>query len=128
MNGLRKIDSIMYRVSDLKRAEAFYKNVLGLTKVWDDVDAKMIGLVFAESDSEIVVHADPHLPDFDYSYLVENVRSFCQTLKREGYVVLLEPIEARLGNYAVIPDPDGNKIPIIDLTKFGNTPQYNLKD
>lgn len=124
MNKLLKIDNIIYRVSDLKKAEKFYVNVLGLKKAWEDENAKMIGFMFEQSDSEIVIHANPDILKFDYSYLVENVASFCEGIKRLGYKVLLEPIEVRSGKYALISDPDGNEVPIIDLTKFGGKPKY----
>lgn len=127
MNKLLKIDNIMYRVSDLKKAEEFYINVFGLKKAWEDQDAKMVGFIFEQSDSEIVLHADPQLPKFDYSYLVGNVASFCEEVKKHGYKVLLEPIEVRPGQYALIADPDGNEIPIIDLTKFGGRPRYDAE-
>lgn len=125
MNKLLKIDNVMYRVSDLKKAEEFYKNILGLKKVWEDNHAKMVGFVFEQSDSEIVIHANPDIPKSEYSYLVENVTAFCEEVKKQGYKVLLEPIDVRPGKYALIADPDGNEIPIIDLTKFGGKPRYD---
>ncbi len=115
----------MYRVSDLKKAENFYTNILGLKKAWEDQNAKMIGFVFEQSDSEIVIHTDPNIPKGEYSYLVEDVAKFCEEVKKQGYRVLLEAIEVRPGKYALISDPDGNEIPIIDLTKFGGKPRYD---
>jgi len=125
MNKLFKIDNIMYRVSDLEVAKKFYTEVLGLKKVWEDKEAQMIGFVFEQSDSEVVIHTDKNLPKFDYSYLVGNVVSFCKEVKNKGYTVKLEPVDVRPGKYAIIADPDGNEIPIIDLTKFGNKPKYD---
>lgn len=125
MSKLLKIDNIMHRVSDLEKSEAFYRNVLGLRKVWEDKDAKMIGLTFAQSDSEIVIHTNADIPEFDYSYLVDNVETFCEEYRRAGHKLVLEPIDVRPGKYAVLADPDGNKIPIIDLTKFGGKPRYH---
>ena len=81
--------------------------------------------VFAESDSEIVIHTDPNIPKGEYSYLVENVAEFCEEIKKQGHKVLLEPIEVRSGKYALFADPDGNEIPIIDLTTFGGKPRYD---
>ena len=125
MNKLLKIDNIMYKVSDLKKSEAFYVNTLGCKKVWEDKDFQMIGFMFEKSDSEIVIHTNPNIPKFDYSYLVEDVISFCKEVKEKGYKILLEPIDARPGKYAVIADPDNNAIPIIDLVNFGGKPKYD---
>jgi len=115
----------MYQVSDLKQAEHFYTNVLGLKKAWEDQDAKMIGFVFEQSDSEIVIHTDSDIPKGDYSYLVEDVVQFCEEVRKQGYTVLLEPIDVRSGKYARLSDPDGNEIPIIDLGAFGGKPRYD---
>ncbi len=125
MNKLLKIDNIMYRVSDLEKAKKFYQDTLGLKKAWEDKAANMIGFVFEQSDSEIVIHASPEMPKFDYSYLVEDVVKFCEEYRRKGYKPLVEPIDVRPGKYAVLQDDDGNKIPIIDLTKFEGRPKYD---
>ena len=123
-NKLLKVDNIMYRVKDLGKAERFYCDVLGLKKVWEDKERKMIGFQLEQSDAEIVIHADSNLPDFDFSYLVENVEEFIG--EREGKIeVIVGPMEVRTGKYAVVEDPDGNKIPIIDLTFFGGKPRYD---
>jgi lactoylglutathione lyase len=126
MQKLLKIDNIMYCVSDLKKAEAFYRDALGLKKIWEDQKARMIGFSFAEQrGSELVIHSNPDLPKFDYSYIVQDVVKFCEEFKKLGHKVVREPIDVRPGKYAILSDPDGNEIPIIDLTKFGNKPKYD---
>ncbi|MBI3342850.1 VOC family protein [Candidatus Gottesmanbacteria bacterium] len=115
----------MYRVSDLKKAEAFYRDVLGLKKVWEDKEQQMIGFVFEKSDSEIVIHANSDLPKFEYWYLVDNVVNFCKHIQKLGHRVVTEPKNTRPGKYAIISDLDGNEIPIIDLTKFDGQPHYD---
>ncbi|MCI0438979.1 MAG: VOC family protein [Chloroflexi bacterium] len=118
VNRLLKVDNIMYRVADLESAAVFYDTVLGLTRAWTDEQRKMAGFVLAESDAELVIHANPDLPRFDYSFLVENVVRFCEEFRNRGHKVALGPIDVRCGKYAVLSDPDGNSIPIIDLTSF----------
>ena len=125
MHKLLRIDNIMYRVSDLAKGEEFYAHVLGLRKMWEDKERHMMGFTFADSDAEIVIHANPFLPQFDYSYLVEDVEGFCTEYRMKGYRVAVEPIEVRCGQYAILSDPDGNAIPIIDLSKFGGKPRYD---
>jgi catechol 2,3-dioxygenase-like lactoylglutathione lyase family enzyme len=127
MNKLLKIDSIMYFVHDLDKSEMFYSEVLGLKMVWRDDNYKMIGFVFEGSDSEIVIHNDHEIPNPDFSFLVENVDEYCKAFKEKGYKVLFGPIDVRPGRYAVFSDLDGNKIPIIDLTKFGGLPKYDKR-
>lgn len=125
MKQLLKIDCIMYYVADLEKSASFYEQVLGLTKRWTDTERGMIGFSFKDSDSEIVIHTDPSIPKYDFSFLVTNVITFCKEYKEDGYKVLKEPFDVRCGKYAILLDPDENVIPIIDLTKFNNTPQYD---
>ncbi|MFX0210671.1 MAG: VOC family protein [Candidatus Hodarchaeota archaeon] len=124
-NRLLKIDSIMYFTNDLEKSARFYKEILGLHHAWNDAKNRMIGLKFSESEAEIVLHTDTSLPNPNPSYLVENVEHFCSWYRSKGHTIDLEPIEVRCGKYAVLFDPDGNKIPIIDLSKFDGKPQYN---
>jgi len=125
MQKLLKIDNIMFYVKDLAKASEFYEKELGLKKAWHDEKQKMVGFIFEKSDSEIVIHSNPELPNPDFSFLVENVESFCNEHKQNGYKFLQEPMEVRCGKFAIITDLDGNKIPIIDLTKFGGEPKYD---
>ncbi len=122
---LLKIDNIMYRVSDLGKAADFYGRILGLKKLWADDDAKMIGFGLAKQDAEIVIHANNDLPAFDYSFLVEDVRSLTEDLRKQGCAIVEEPFQVRTGWYAIAADLDGNKIPLIDLSRFGGEPKYD---
>ena len=79
---------------------------------------------FKGSDSEIVIHSDPDLPNPSFSFLVKNAEKFCDEFQKKGYRVVKKPFEVRCGKYAVLADPDGNELPIIDLTKFGEKPRY----
>ena len=124
-NKLLKVDNIMYRVKDLAEGEQFYAEVLGLKKVWEDKERKMIGFQLEQSDAEIVIHNDPNIPDFTFSYLVENVEEFIKEKQGQGLQLTFGPINVRTGKYALLEDPDGNQIPIIDLTAFGGQPRYD---
>jgi len=115
----------MFFVSDLEKASKFYENVLGLKRVWADKEHGMIGLVFQESDSEIVIHNDSSMPNPSFSLLVRNVEKFCDENGKKGYTVTRKPFDVRCGKFSVLADPDGNELPIIDLTKFGDKPRYD---
>jgi predicted enzyme related to lactoylglutathione lyase len=114
----------MFYVKDLEKAMDFYGRELGLKKAWHDAERKMVGFVFEKSDSEIVIHSNQELPSPDFSFLVDNVQDFCQNYKQNGYQILEEPFEVRCGKFAILADLDGNKLPIIDLTKFGGKARY----
>ncbi|MFZ2523320.1 MAG: VOC family protein [Minisyncoccia bacterium] len=125
MNGLLKIDNIMFYVKDLDASANFYKNILGLEQVWRDDEYKMVGFVFPGTKSEIVIHSDPTIPNPDFSFLVSSVEEFVKSFKEKGYSVLKEPFDVRPGKFATVSDLDGNALNIIDLTKFGNKPKYD---
>ena len=125
MSGLLQIDSILFFVSDLDASANFYEGVLGLKRVWTDNKREMIGFVFPQSESEIVIHNDSTIPTAEISFLVEKVEEFCQEFRNKGYKILQEPVEIRCGKYAVLADLDDNRIPIVDLTKFGGKPKYD---
>lgn len=125
MFKLLKIDNIMYKVKDLDKSAELYKQALGLKQIWRDDNSKMVGFKLEKNDSEIVIHSNPNIPDFDFSYSVGNVNEFVENATRNGFRLILEPIDVRTGNYAVLEDDNHNKIPIIDLTKFGGVPRFD---
>ena len=124
MPGLLKVDSILYRVSDLEKAREMYL-CLGLKQVWEDYERKMIGFQLQENVTEIVIHVNPKIPKFSFSYSVENVENFVSEMIQKGFKLVSGPFEVRTGKFAVLKDLDDNEIPVIDLTKFGGVPRYD---
>lgn len=99
---LKKIDCVMIQVEDVKAAMAYYADVFGLHPVWWDESSA--GLVFPESDTEIVVHCRPGIPfRVEVNYLVENVITAVHTLATKGCKIL--------------EDPFGTQLCILDMTK-----------
>jgi lactoylglutathione lyase len=113
---LKKIDCVMIQVQDVKAAMAYYADVFGLHPVWWDESSA--GLVFPESDAEIVVHCRPDIPSrVEVNYLVENVIAAVQTLETKGCRILVDPFDIAIGKCAVIEDPFGTELCILDMTK-----------
>ena len=123
MTGLKKIDAVLHRVGDLDEAIQFYVDVLGLKLGWKD--KSMVGMLFPGNDSELVLHTDEILPNPNVSFQVENVEAFVDEYRGKGYNVLVDPFDIRCGRCAVLSDPYGNGIEIMDLTKFGGVPRFN---
>ena len=124
-SALLKIDNVMYKVKDLATAQEFYISRFGVTKAWEDGEQRMVGLKLRDGEGEIVLHANPDLPSFDYSFLVDDVRRLCADFSGAGGTVEMQPIRVRTGWYALLRDEDGNTIPIIDLSGFGGKPRYD---
>src|SRR5262245_47766971 len=123
--SLLKIDNVMYFVADLETAARFYEETLGLKRAWTDREREMIGFTFTQGDSEVVIHRDPTIPNPDFSFLVEDVEAFCDAYRSSGHAILAEPFDVRCGKFAVLADLDGNRISIVDLTRFGGRPVYD---
>ncbi|HZS78594.1 MAG TPA: VOC family protein [Ktedonobacteraceae bacterium] len=120
---LRKIDCIMIRVDDVESVAQYYARVFGLRPQWSGDDA--IGLVFPESDAEIVLHNYPDMPSpAEVHYLVDDVVAAVAHYAEQGCQVLVEPFDITIGKCAVIQDPFGTRLCILDMTKGAR--QLNL--
>jgi lactoylglutathione lyase len=109
---LRKIDCVMVRVGDLDGAVDFYARTFGLRPLWRD--ATSVGMGMPETDAEVVLHTMAEVPDGAVHYLVDDVRAAAAT---SGCAVRTPPFEIAVGWCAVLEDPYGNPVPILDLTK-----------
>lgn len=113
---LRKIDCVMVRVDDVEGAANYYIRVFGLHPQWSGDNA--IGLVFPETDAEMVLHNDPHIPSsVEVYYLVDDVVAAVALVVEEGCQILVAPFDITIGKCAVIRDPFGTRLCILDLTK-----------
>jgi catechol 2,3-dioxygenase-like lactoylglutathione lyase family enzyme len=69
---LRKIDCVMIRVEDVDASAAYYAKFFGLRPKWSGEGA--VGLVFPETDAEIVLHRETTIPSsVEVHYLVDDV-------------------------------------------------------
>ena len=90
--------------------------VFGMQPIWRDEVS--LGLRFAESDAEIVLHRIPDIPmRVDVTYLVEDVTTAVAALKIESCSVIEGPFEVAIGLCAVIRDPFGTPMTLIDMTR-----------
>ena len=113
---LRKIDCIMIRVDDVEAAARYYATVFGLRPQWSGDDS--FGLVFPETDAEVVFHRDPDIPSsVEVHYLVDDVVAAVAYYEAQGCHVLVAPFDITIGKCAVISDPFGTRLCILDMTK-----------
>jgi predicted enzyme related to lactoylglutathione lyase len=112
---LRKIDCVMLRVDDLEAAASFYARVFGLRRLWRD--GSSVGMAMAETDAEIVLHTMSIPPEWGVHYLVEDVPVAVSTYRREGCVIREPPFDIDIGRCAVLEDPFGNTLCILDMSK-----------
>jgi predicted enzyme related to lactoylglutathione lyase len=112
---LRKIDCVMLRVDDLDVAADYYTRVFGLTWLWrDDVS---VGMAMAETDAEVVLHTMDLPRDTGVHYLVDDVPQAVAAAAAQGCLVRTPPFDIVIGKCAVLEDPFGNTISILDMSK-----------
>jgi predicted enzyme related to lactoylglutathione lyase len=106
----------MIRVEDVSAAIAYYTEVFGLQPVW--WDEQSAGLAFPETDAEIVLHCKPDIPSsVEVHYLVDDVMIAMGILATKGCRILAAPFDIAIGKCAVIADPFGVRLCILDMTK-----------
>jgi lactoylglutathione lyase len=113
---LRKIDCIMIRVEDVEASATYYAKVFGLRPRWSERGA--VGLVFPESDTEIVLHRETTIPSsVEVHYLVDDVVVAVAHYEAQGCQILVPPFDITIGKCAVIRDPFGTRLCLLDTTK-----------
>jgi len=117
---LRKIDCIMLKVLELEKAAAYYESVFGLKRLWQDDHS--VGMGMAETDAEIVLHDNADMPkDISVHYLVDDVLQAVDHFAAHGCIIRAQPFDLVIGKCAVLEDPFGNTLAILDMTKGSRT-------
>jgi lactoylglutathione lyase len=116
---LRKIDCVMVRVNDLDEAVDFYTRTFGLRSTWRDESSA--GLKMPQTDAEIVLHTMTLPSDGVVHYLVDDVGEAVSAYRQAGCGVRVPPFEIAIGLCAVVEDPYGNAVCILDMSKGPRT-------
>jgi lactoylglutathione lyase len=88
----------------------------GLRPKWSGKGA--VGRVFPETDAEIVPHRETTIPPsvIDH-YLVDDVVVAAAHYAAEGCLIIVAPFDITIGKCAVLRDPFGARLCILDTTK-----------
>jgi predicted enzyme related to lactoylglutathione lyase len=70
-----------------------------------------------ETDAEIVLHTMSLPREWGVHYLVDDVLTAVSAYSEQGCVVYEPPFEVAVGRCAVLADPFGNALCILDLSK-----------
>jgi predicted enzyme related to lactoylglutathione lyase len=109
----RKIDCLSLHVTDLDEALAFYRDALGHELRWRSETGAGLGM--PESDSELVLQTER--PGTETDVLVESADAAGARMQAAGATVLVQPFDIPVGRCAVVRDPWGNTIVLLDLSK-----------
>ena len=109
---IKKIDCVQFYVSDLESGIKFYRT-LGHSLKWRTDDSA--GFQMPETDAEIVIQINRREQETDL--LVDSVDAAVKRIVDAGASLVVTPFEIQVGKCAVIIDPWGNKLVLLDLSK-----------
>ncbi len=110
----RGIDFISYAVSDMDKAEAFYRDALGLNVDVPRGERGTRASGFMELEAGGVSIGLTTLPNLHPNGIVaigvDDVSAAVEELRAKGVPIAMEGIESPVCYMAVVSDPDGNQI------------------
>jgi lactoylglutathione lyase len=109
----RKIDCFQIPVPDLEAGLAFYRDRLGHTLNWRTATAA--GLRLADSGAELVLQTERAEPEMDL--LVASAEAAVAAIEAAGGKVVVPVFDIQIGRCAVIEDPWGNRLVLLDMSK-----------
>ncbi len=109
----RKLDCLRVPVPDIESGLAFYRDRLGHELVWRT--ETQAGLRMPETDAEIVIQTER--PELEPNLLVASADEAAQRIVQAGGSVLAEPFDIQIGRGAVVQDPWGNRLVLLDMSK-----------
>jgi predicted enzyme related to lactoylglutathione lyase len=110
---LRAVDAVTVAVPDLDAGLRFYRDQLGHDLLWRDDAQGQAGLRLPDSDAELVLSTDQ---GYAPNWLVTSVSEAVQALVAAGGRVLHPPTPIPVGWLAVVADPFGNALVLLDLS------------
>jgi predicted enzyme related to lactoylglutathione lyase len=110
---LRKVDCLRIPVPDLEEGLGFYRDRLGHDLIWRTETAA--GLRMPDADAEIVIQTERAA--FEVNLLVASVDHAVAAIVEAGGRVVVPPFDIRIGRCAVVQDPWGNQLILLDMSK-----------
>ncbi len=111
----KKVDCVLFRVPDLEKALAFYRDRLHHKLAWRRGNSAA-GLRMDDSDTEIVLMAEKGAR-MEVDLLVESVDEAVLDFERAGDMIVEAPFDIRIGRCAVVRDPWDNVLVVLDTSK-----------
>jgi predicted enzyme related to lactoylglutathione lyase len=110
---ISKVDCVQVPVSDLDAALAFYRDGLGHELIWRTETSA--GLRLPESEAELVLQTER--PQFEPNFKVASADAAAERFTQAGGSVVAGPFDIRIGRCAVVCDPWGNHLVLLDTSK-----------
>ena len=110
---LRLVDAVTLPVPDLDQGLAFYRDELGHELLWRNDELGQAGLRLPDSGTEIVLSTRL---EYAPNWLVASVDDAVERIVVAGGSVLAGPTQIPVGRLAVVADPFGNALVLLDLS------------
>jgi predicted enzyme related to lactoylglutathione lyase len=111
---LQYVDAVTVPVPDLDRGMVFYRGVFGHQLIWRNEATGQAGLRTPRSDTEIVLTTrQAYEPDWK----VASADAAAAVFAANGGRVLAGPMDIPIGRLAIVEDPFGNRLVLLDSTK-----------
>ena len=111
---LDTVDAVTLPVPDLEGGLRFYRDQLHHELLWRNDAIGQAGLRLPGSDTELVLSTNL---DAAVNWLVASVTDAINTIVAAGGTVVAEPADIPVGRVAVVTDPFGNRLVLLDLSK-----------
>ena len=109
----QKIDCLQIPVPDLEAGLAFYRDKLGHELIWRTGSAA--GLQMPETDTEIVIQTER--PQLEANIKVASADAAVERIVEAGGKLVAGPFDIQIGRCAVVLDPWGNPLVLLDASK-----------
>ena len=109
----QKIDCLQIPVPDLEGGLAFYRDWLGHELIWRTNTSA--GLRIPGSEAEIVIQTER--PELEVNLTVAATDDAIVSITRAGGRVIVAPFDIPIGRCAVVADPWGNRLVLLDNSK-----------
>jgi lactoylglutathione lyase len=108
----RKVDCLQMPVPDLDAGLAFYRDRLGHALKWRT--PTQVGLRMPDTDAELVLQIER--PEMEVNLLVASVEDAIAAIVDAGGQIAGPPFDIRIGRCAVVKDPWGNPLTLLDMS------------
>ena len=109
----RRVDAITVPVPDLDTGLRFYGHALGHRLKWRNDAIGQAGMELPDGDSELVLTTRQ---SYEPNWLVDNVDDAVALLTGHGGDLVAAPFDIPVGRVAVVRDPFGNTLVLVDLS------------
>jgi predicted enzyme related to lactoylglutathione lyase len=111
---LRLVDAVTIPVPDLDEGLRFYADRLGHQLLWRNDAVGQAGLVLPDATTEIVLTTEV---EYAPSWLVTSLDEALDRITAAGGHVIDSPSDIPVGRLAVVADPFGNRLVLLDLSR-----------